>query len=84
VLECDASREGIGVVLMHNQHIIAFERKKLRVPERIYPIYNKDMLAIMHALAKFRKYLVGGCFVVRTDHNDLRYFLEKKNLSERQ
>jgi hypothetical protein len=42
------------------------------------------MLAIMHALAKFRQYLVGGLFVVRTDHNSLRYFLEQRDLNERQ
>jgi hypothetical protein len=42
------------------------------------------MLAIMHALAKFRQYLVGVKFVVRTDHNNLKYFLEKKDLNERQ
>jgi hypothetical protein len=42
------------------------------------------MLAIMHALAKFRQYLVGGRFVVKTDHNSLRHFLGKKDLNERQ
>jgi hypothetical protein len=38
----------------------------------------------MHALAKFKKYLVGEKFVVITDHNSLKYFLEKKDLNERQ
>ena len=38
----------------------------------------------MHALAKFRQYLVGNRFVVRTDHNSLKYFLEQKDLNERQ
>jgi hypothetical protein len=56
----------------------------LRGAERLYSIYDKEMLAIMHALAKFRQYLVGGKFVVRTDHNSLRYFLEQKDLNERQ
>jgi hypothetical protein len=42
------------------------------------------MLAIMHALAKFRQYLVGAKFVVRTDHNNLKYFLDQKDLNERQ
>ena len=54
VLECDASGIGIGLVLMQNKHPIAFESKKLREPERIYTVYDKEMLAIMHALAKFR------------------------------
>jgi hypothetical protein len=42
------------------------------------------MLAIMHALSKFRQYLVGAKFVVRTDHNSLKYFLSQKDLNERQ
>jgi hypothetical protein len=42
------------------------------------------MLAIMHALTKFRQYLVGSKFMVKTDHNGLKYFLEQKDLSERQ
>jgi hypothetical protein len=74
ILECDASGEGIGVVLMQNRHPIAFESRKLRGPELLYTIYDKEMLAIMHALAKFRQYLVGEKFVVRTDHNNLKYF----------
>jgi hypothetical protein len=38
----------------------------------------------MHALTKFRQYLVGSKFMVKTDHNNLKYFLEQKDLSERQ
>jgi hypothetical protein len=36
----------------------------------------------MHALTKFRQYLVGSKFVVKTNHNSLKYFLEQKDLSE--
>ena len=42
------------------------------------------MLAILHALTKFRQYLVGARFKVKTDHNNLKYFLEQKELNERQ
>jgi hypothetical protein len=54
VLECDASGEGIDVVLMQGGHPIVFESRKLSQPERLYSIYDKEMLAIMHALTKFR------------------------------
>ena len=37
----------------------------------------------MHALAKFRQFLVGNKFVVKTDHNSLRHFLTKNDLNER-
>jgi hypothetical protein len=75
-LECDASGEGIGAVLMQNMHPLAYEIRKLRGPELLYSIYDKEMLAIMHALAKFRQYLVGARFVVKSDHNSLKYLLE--------
>jgi hypothetical protein len=84
ILECDSSREGTGVVLMQNRHPISYERRKLRGPKLLYTIYDKEMLAIMHALAKFRKYLVGEKFIVRKYHNSLKYFLDQKDLNERQ
>ena len=77
VLECDAFDEAMGAIFMQNRQPIAFESRKLRKPKKLYPIYNKEMLAIMHAFTEFRQYLVGGRFVVRTDHNSLRYFLEQ-------
>lgn len=74
VLECDASREDIGVVMMQGGHPIAFESQKLLPHEQIYSIYDKETLAIMHAFAKFRQCPVGNRFQVKTDHNSLRFF----------
>jgi hypothetical protein len=84
VLECDASSEGISAVLMQGGNPIVFESQNISQPKRLYSIYDKEMLAIMHALTKFKQYLVGNKFVVKTDHNSLKYFLEQKDLSENQ
>lgn len=54
ILECDASREGIRVVLMQKGHPITFKSQKLPDTRKFYSIYDKRMLAIMHALAKFQ------------------------------
>jgi hypothetical protein len=83
-VECDASGVGIGAVLMQKRHTIVYESLKLRGTKLLYTIYDKEMLAIMHALDKFRKYLVGEKFVVRIYHNSLKYFLDQKDLNERQ
>jgi hypothetical protein len=84
LLECDASGVEIGAVLMQGSHPIVFKSRKLNESERLYSIYDKEMLAIMHALTKFRQYLVGSRFVEKIDHNNLKYFLDQKDLSERQ
>ena len=81
VLECDAYGEGIRVVLMQNRNPIYFESRKLQPYERNYSIYDKEMMSIMHALDKFRQYLVGRKFVLKTDHNSLINFLTQKELN---
>ena len=67
---------------MQNHHPIAFESRKLKNYESHYSIYDKEMLAILYALTKFRHYLVGSKFKIKTDLNSLKYFLEQKELNE--
>ena len=83
VLDCDGSGEGIGVVLMQERNPIAYERRKLHPHERLYSIYDKEMLAIMHALDKLWQYLVGSKFIVKTDHNNISHFLTQKELNDK-
>jgi len=54
VLECDASGEGFGAVLTQGGNPIAFESRKMLPHVRFYSLYDKDILAMMHALTKFR------------------------------
>lgn len=54
VLECDVLGDGLGVVLKQNDQPIAFESKKFKGKERYWHIYKMEMLAIIHAITKWR------------------------------
>jgi hypothetical protein len=52
--------------------------------EKHYPTHEKETLAIVHALKKWRHHLIGGPFQLYTDHKTLQFFDTQKDLSRRQ
>ena len=86
-VETDASGHAIERVLSQEQDgkwkPIAFLSRTMQAAERNYKIYDKELLAIVEALAKWRQYLLDTAelFEVWTDHENLKYFREPHKLN---
>jgi hypothetical protein len=80
----DACKEGLGGVFTQNGFIICYESRKLKEHERHYATHDLELAAIVHTLRKWRHYLMGKRFELRTDHNGLKYLFDLLTLNDRQ
>ena len=69
----DASPYGLGSVISHGDHPIAYASRTLMSAERNYSQIEKEGLAIIFGIQKFHKYLYGRKFILYTDHKPLTY-----------
>ena len=63
-----ACGQGLGGVLMQDNHVICYESIKLKDHEKNYDTHDMELAAILHALKMWRHYLMGRKFELRTDH----------------
>ncbi|XP_061359120.1 uncharacterized protein LOC133303256 [Gastrolobium bilobum] len=77
VVEIDASGIGVGAVLLQNNHPIAFYSRKLAPTMHTKSTYIREMFAITSAMAKWRQYLLGVPFTIRTDHKSLHNLMNQ-------
>eukprot|EP00253_Pinus_taeda_P017817 PITA_17817 len=84
IVECDASINGIDIFLMQEGRTISVESHPIKGKYLHKPIYEKEMLEILHALKQWRPYLMGRHFNVKIDHDSIKYFLEQIFSSEEQ
>nr|GEZ59514.1 reverse transcriptase [Tanacetum cinerariifolium] len=77
IIETDASGIGIGVVLQQKGHLISFRSKTLAPKHQVLSTYEKEFLAVIQALEKWRGYLLDRHFVIETNHYSLNELYDK-------
>ncbi|XP_073033916.1 uncharacterized protein [Primulina eburnea] len=80
----DASKEGLGCVLMQEGRVIAYASRQLKPHERNYPTHDLELAAVVFALKIWRHYLYGSKCEIFTDHQSLKYLFTQKELNMRQ
>jgi hypothetical protein len=83
-VETDACDTGVGAVLMQRGHPIAYMRKALGIVNRKLSLYEKEFLAIIMAIDKWRQYLQIGPFTILTDHKSLSNLYDQPLTSDLQ
>ena len=81
---CDASRQGLGCVLMQHENVIAYASRQLKKHEQNYPTHDLELAAIVFALRIWRHYLYRVPCRIFTDHKSLQYLFTQKELNMRQ
>jgi len=84
VVYCDASKLGLGGVLMQNNKVVAYASRQLRIHERNYPTHDLELAAVVFMLKIWRHYLYGSRFKVFSGHKSLKYLFDQKELNMRQ
>ena len=84
---CDASDLAVGAVLKQRAkgkpYVVYYASKTLNEAYRNYTTTEKELMAVVYALDKFRAYLIGADIIIFTDHSALKYLFTKQNAKAR-
>ena len=84
---CDASDLAVGAVVGQRAegkpYVVYYASKTLNEAQRNYTTTEKELLAVVYALDKFRAYLIGVDIIIFTDHSALKYLLTMQNAKAR-
>ncbi|KAJ9564382.1 hypothetical protein OSB04_000348 [Centaurea solstitialis] len=84
VVYSDASKLGLGCVLMQRGKVIAYASRQLKDHERRYPTHDMELAAVVFALKIWRHYLYGTKCQIFTDHKSLQHLFDQRELNMRQ
>ncbi|KAK1641824.1 hypothetical protein QYE76_059629 [Lolium multiflorum] len=81
---CDASKTGLGCVLMQEGKVVSYLSRQLKQHEQNYPTHDLELAAVVLALKVWRHYLMGNRCEIYSDHKSLKYIFTQKELNMRQ
>ena len=81
---CDASKAGLGCILMQYRKVVTYGSRQLNNHEKNYPTHDMGLAAIVFALKIWRHYLYDEQFEVYSDHKSLKYIFTQQDLNMRQ
>nr|GFC48721.1 putative reverse transcriptase domain-containing protein [Tanacetum cinerariifolium] len=84
IVYCDASKKGLGAVLMKREKVISYASRQLKIHEKNYKTHDLELGAFVLALKIWRHYLYETKCTVSTDHKSLQHILDQKELNMRQ
>jgi len=83
VVYSNASKKGLGCILMQHERVIAYASKQLKPQAVNYPVHDLELVAVIFALRVWRHYLYGSWVQIFTDHKSLKYLVTQKELNMR-
>jgi hypothetical protein len=84
IVETDAYDIGLGAILMQGERPISFLSKPLSQANKFLSIYEKEFLALIMVVERWRPYLRRHEFLIRTNHKSLAFLKEQTLQSELQ
>lgn len=78
MIECDTCGVGVGVVLMQQGRPLAYFSQALKGRLLHLSTYEKELYTLVCAVQKWRPYLVGQTFIIKTNQQSLKFLLEQR------
>ncbi|WVZ19621.1 hypothetical protein V8G54_006943 [Vigna mungo] len=83
-LETDASGKGLGAVLLQAGRPLAFWSQALSSRAQNKSVYERELMALVQAVRKWKHYLMGSHFIILTDQRSLKFLTDQRLLTEEQ
>jgi len=84
VVYTDASKKGLGCVLMQQGRVMVYASRQLKDHEKNYHTHDLELAAVVYALKIWRHYLYREKCEIHTDHQSLKYNFTQRDLNMRQ